>query len=248
MKRKYLITLSLFALFFFASFITTPNKKTDGIVVLELFTSQGCSSCPSADVLLEKVGNEYEAENVFALSYHVDYWDYIGWKDPFAKRQFTDKQRRYAQKFNDGRIYTPAVIVNGKEHFVGSNRSKMYQKIKQYQQKASNHTISLSAIQQKGKDIVFTYNISGDLDNTNARVVLTIEERTTAVKRGENARRTLKNSNIVVEELYLGQVQKEGNYELRIPDIVQKDDKMNVLLILENKNKDILSAGKGIVK
>ena len=141
MKRKYLITLSLFAVFFFASFIDNDDKKQESVVVLELFTSQGCSSCPSADVLLDKVRNEYKSENVFTLSYHVDYWDYIGWKDPFSQKQFTEKQRSYAQKFNDNRIYTPAVVVNGKEHFVGSNRSKMYAKIKEYQQKKIKHDI-----------------------------------------------------------------------------------------------------------
>lgn len=244
MKRKYLVTLSLFAIFFFASFIDTDDKKQEPVVVLELFTSQGCSSCPSADALLEKVENEYKTENVFTLSYHVDYWNYIGWKDPFSKKQFTEKQRSYARKFNDNRIYTPAVIVNGKEHFVGSNRSKMYAKIKEYQKKKVNHTISLGAIKQANNSIQFDYTIDGELSNTKARVVLAIQERVTEVKRGENARRTLKNNNIVISENYLTEVNKTGNYTVEIPKIVTKNDKLTVLLILENQRKDIIGAVK----
>lgn len=248
MKRKYLVTLSLFSIFIFASFIGKNDKNQDAVVVLELFTSQGCSSCPRADILLEKVGAEYKDKNVFTLSYHVDYWDYIGWKDPFSQKKFTEKQRLYARKFNDNRIYTPAVIVNGKEHFVGSNRSKMYAKIKAYKKNKTNHVISLGAIQQTGNAIQFEYTINGDLARTKARVVLTIQERTTAVTRGENAHSTLKNSNIVVSESYLTEVNKKGNYTLQIPNIVTKKDKLNVLLILENENADILSAEKLVVE
>ncbi|WP_298419893.1 thioredoxin family protein [uncultured Kordia sp.] len=244
MKRKYLVTLSLFVIFFFASFMDSVKKKQESVVVLELFTSQGCSSCPSADVLLEKVGNEYVEANVFTLSYHVDYWDYIGWKDPFSQKQFTEKQRSYARKFNDNRIYTPAVIVNGKEHFVGSNRSKMYTKIKEYKKHKNKYDISLGAIQQKKNSVKFEYTIDGDVSNTKARVVLAIKERITEVKRGENARRILKNNNIVVSENYLMEVKKTGNYTFHLPEIVTESDKLSVFLILENKQKDILSAQK----
>lgn len=244
MKRKYLITLSLFTLLFFTSFSDWTAKKYDSVVVLELFTSQGCSSCPSADALLEKVGDEYETENVFTLSYHVDYWDYIGWKDPFSQKQFTQKQRLYAQKFRDNQIYTPAVIVNGKEHFVGSNQAKMYAKIKAYKKESSTVGILLGAIENTARKIKFNYTINGSNTNTKARVVLAIQERTTKVKRGENARRTLKNNNIVVAEKYLTNVENKGSYTIDIPEIVTKNDKLSVYMILENNQKDILTAGK----
>lgn len=244
MKRKYLITLSLFTLIFLTSFTDLIDKKHEPVVVLELFTSQGCSSCPSADVLLEKVGTEFKNENVFTLSYHVDYWNYIGWKDPFSQKEFTQKQRSYAQKFRDNQVYTPAVIVNGQEHFVGSNRTKMYAKIKEYKKKSSQYNISLGAIENSAKTVKFNYKIDGNISNTKARVVLAIKERTTNVKRGENARKTLKNHNIVVNENYLTEVNKKGNFEIEIPKIVNKGDELNVFFILENDQKDILSAQK----
>jgi len=244
MKRKYLITLSLFTLIILASFTDVVDKKHDSVVVLELFTSQGCSSCPSADVLLEKVSKEFANDKVFALSYHVDYWNYIGWTDPFSKKEFTEKQRSYAQKFRDNQIYTPAVIVNGQEHFVGSDRSKMYAKIKEYKNKATQYTISLGAIENASKTIKFNYKIDGNLSNVKARVVLAIDKRTTAVKRGENARRTLKNHNIVVNEIYISDIATSGNHAIKIPNIVNDTDELKLFFILENSQKDILSAAK----
>lgn len=86
--------------------------------VIELFTSQGCSSCPPADELLAKLARQ---PNVVALSFSVDYWDYIGWKDTFASPAFTARQKAYASARRDGHVYTPQAIVNGLDHAVGSD-------------------------------------------------------------------------------------------------------------------------------
>ena len=83
-------------------------------VLLELFTSQGCSSCPAADALFRDFLSK--RSDLVTLSLHVDYWDYIGWKDSFAKRQFTTRQKTYAQRAGRKSVYTPQVIVNGQEH------------------------------------------------------------------------------------------------------------------------------------
>jgi len=100
-------------------------------VLIELFTSEGCSSCPSADKNLEKIAAQAKAsgQNIYTLSYHVDYWDYLGWKDPYATKQFSDRQRAYASQFKSSRIYTPQMIVNGKTEFVGSNQKTSQQAI-----------------------------------------------------------------------------------------------------------------------
>ena len=102
---------------------TLENEKP--FVVVELFTSEGCSSCPPADELLsEIVDGRYENTDVIGLSFHVDYWDYIGWKDPYASRDFTNRQRIYAEKLRSHQLYTPQMVVNGKHEFVGSNRQQ----------------------------------------------------------------------------------------------------------------------------
>lgn len=90
--------------------------------VVELFTSQGCSSCPPADALLTSLASR---KDVVALAYHVDYWDYVGWKDTFGESGNSDRQRAYAQSWNSSRIYTPQMVVNGTKGVVGSRRGEV---------------------------------------------------------------------------------------------------------------------------
>ena len=87
--------------------------------VLELFTSQGCSSCPPADKLAEELAKD---PKLVVISYPVDYWDYLGWKDTLARHEFTDRQRAYGAKRGDNQVYTPQVVVSGGSHVIGSER------------------------------------------------------------------------------------------------------------------------------
>ena len=97
-------------------------QATEPLTVVELYTSQGCSSCPPADVLLGELAGK---PNVLALSFHVDYWDYIGWKDPFALKKATQRQRAYAEQLQLRYVYTPQIIVGGKLEVVGSQRKEV---------------------------------------------------------------------------------------------------------------------------
>lgn len=219
--------------------VASPSKKEEkykSIVVLELFTSQGCSSCPSADDLLYEVKHN-NLEQVITLSYHVDYWNYIGWKDPFSKKEFSDKQRTYSSKFSSSSIYTPQVVVNGMEHFVGSDRDIMKTKLKSYLAKSSENKVAISNLNHVNKTINFNYNILGDTNNKKLRALLVIDNKTTSVNRGENKNRILKNSNIVVVEAYLNILNKTG--KLSIPEIVDEGDKLTLVLLLENDKLDI---------
>src|SRR5690606_27069813 len=87
--------------------------------VVELFTSQGCSSCPKADALFNELGKR---DDVVALAWHVDYWDYIGWPDTFGARENSDRQRGYAENWGSARIYTPQMVINGTLGVIGSHR------------------------------------------------------------------------------------------------------------------------------
>ncbi len=219
----------------------------DPIVVLELYTSQGCSSCPPADVLLNNVKNEY-AKEVYALSYHVDYWNYIGWRDPFSNSKFNEKQRQYNIKFKNRSNYTPQLVINGDDHFVGSNSAKVYQGIAKYsQEKTSNH-IDLTNVKKKNNLVSFDYEIQGNLDQKNLRIVLLLDERITEVKRGENRNRTLKNSNIVVAERTIDLKGQNGTGIIAIPEIVENGDDIQLLALVENKTYDILAAAKQSIK
>ncbi len=94
--------------------------------VVELFTSQGCSSCPPADALLTSLA---ERGDVVALAYHVNYWDYIGWEDTFGHQAYSDRQRAYAKSWGSSRIYTPQMVINGAKGMVGSKRNEVTQAV-----------------------------------------------------------------------------------------------------------------------
>lgn len=218
-------------------------RTYEPVVVLELFTSQGCSSCPSADVLLQKVKKEYP-DDVYALSYHVDYWNYIGWEDPFSNPNYSKKQREYNTKFRNKSNYTPQLVVNGREHFVGSNSSKMYSKIDSYKAKKTTNQVELKNISNDGKKVSFDYTVVGSLTNKVVRTLLVLDERTTQVRRGENRNRKLKNSNVVVAERSFAIENAESSMEISIPDIVTDKDKLNLIVLLETNDYDITAAAK----
>jgi len=240
--KKLFLALVVISVFGFAT-MKEENEAFKPIVVLELFTSQGCSSCPSADKLLSAIRKEYNEDNVFALSYHVTYWDYIGWKDPFGKEKYTDKQRVYAQKFRSRSIYTPQLVVNGREHFVGSDRSKLYSKLKSYGKSGAPNEIAIKSVNKTRNKVAFDFNIDGNLAGKQLRTVLVIEERITSVKRGENRNRTLKNSNIVVAENYINAVEK-GKGSIEIPSLVNPEDKLHVMVLVEDNDLTITGAVK----
>ena len=159
--------------------------------VLELFTSQGCSSCPPADKLLAQLAHDPQ---FIVLSLPVDYWDRLGWKDTFAKHAFTERQRAYASVRGDGQVYTPQVVVNGSEHANGANRRA----IDASAETTPHLTVAVSA-QRSGNDIVVSVGAAASGGATNATIVLLpyLASRAVAIGRGENAREKVTYTNIV---------------------------------------------------
>lgn len=256
MLKKILGTILVLGSLVFVAFTTTDLLENDvshnsntrsgtfePIVVLELFTSQGCSSCPPADALLDKVKREYRDE-VFALSYHVDYWNYIGWEDPFSKPEFARKQKDYNIQFRNGSNYTPQVVINGREHFVGSNASLLYRKINAYLAKKVANKIGLSSIATDGEGISFEYEIEGDLQNKMLRVLLVLDQRKTEVRRGENRNRNLTNSNIVVAEKKIALTGPRGKQALLLPELVKPNEKKYLIVLVQDSNYSITGAAK----
>ncbi len=215
----------------------------DPIVVLELFTSQGCSSCPSADALLEKVKKEH-SKGVFTLSYHVDYWNYIGWKDPFSKSKYTEIQQAYNTKLRYNGNYTPEVVVNGRAHFVGSDASKMNIALDAFGQERVENAIEISNVKRENDKITYEYMVAGAIKNKNVRAVLVLDERITSVKRGENRNRTIKNSNIVIAETKSYIKTPSGSAVIEIPKLVKSGDELHLILLVENVAKDLTAAAK----
>ncbi len=214
-------------LFFFSFVLYFTSNAQKAPVVIELFTSQGCSSCPPADRLIAEIDNTYPDQEVYILSYHVDYWDYIGWKDPFASQANTQKQYEYARRFRSRNVYTPQAVINGREHFTGSNKSQLYSRLQHYQSDEKIIGIELTEVNNKDQAVHVNYALDEGADEITVAVV--IKERTTAVKRGENRNRTLKNTNIVVTEQTVKLNGNQGSLSLNIPDWLTSDDDISII-------------------
>lgn len=227
--------------FFIVALFTTISifSQEKPVVVLELFTSQGCSSCPSADRVLHDIKQNLDESQVIPVAYHVDYWNYIGWKDPFSKKKFTQKQGDYGRKFYSSSIYTPQLVINGKEHLVGSNEVTIHKKIKSYLKRKTSNTIKVSDVTKNKNTITFSYAIEGKIKNRLLEALLVINERTTAVNRGENRNRILKNANIVVEDKTVALTEKSGTISIEIPDVVISEDTLRLVLIVKHENLSV---------
>ena len=219
--------------------VAFAKALTAQTTVVELFTSQGCSSCPPADELLGEVQERY-GDDVITLSYHVDYWDYIGWKDPFASNAYTQKQYNYASAFGSRGVYTPQAVINGNSHFTGSDSRKMRVALEKNTLE-NNTTITLGDFKNTGSKLWIPYTISDAVDSNNVTFALTVKEKTTRVKRGENRNRTLTNHNIVIDEVSVAS-QKEGSIQLNIPGWVTDEDHLAVVAYVSKEQVGITSA------
>jgi hypothetical protein len=159
-------------------------------VVVELFTSQGCSSCPPADAFL---GELAQRQDVIALAFHIDYWDYIGWKDPFASPDFTKRQRGYAGALGLRSVYTPQMVIDGRVDAVGSHRNRVEELIRK-SSFVPKLAVTLEPAAGKAR-----LNLPEARLERPATIWLAIYDREerTKVKRGENAGRELSEYNIV---------------------------------------------------
>ncbi|MEO5923824.1 MAG: DUF1223 domain-containing protein [Bryobacteraceae bacterium] len=172
-----------------------PLQRTP--VLLELFTSEGCSSCPPADQVLQAFDRKQPIEGVdlIVLSEHVDYWDRLGWKDPFSSAQYTARQREYTEKYNLDGVYTPQLVVDGHFGVVGSDTRAASSAI-QRAKKDRKIPIAISNAVRDGNRITAHVEIpAGEPGNRNSTPVLFVaiadDRAETQVSRGENAGRTL---------------------------------------------------------
>jgi len=182
----------------------SPSQTADRVAVVELFTSQGCSSCPPADRLLSKLAHDSKYQGkVIPLSFHVDYWNYIGWTDPFSAARWSDRQKAYAGRvFHSNRIYTPQVVVNGRSECVGNSEGEVLGRVNDALAAEPAGRVSL-ALDPPTPDGHLRVKVgaklaravgSGDLD---LWVAVYQSNLATEVKAGENASRLLKNDRVV---------------------------------------------------
>jgi hypothetical protein len=225
----------------------TENQTAKQPVLVELFTSEGCSSCPPADRALAFLEKEqpYPQVEIITLALHVDYWNYLGWKDEFSTRLFTQRQELYAEKLKIDSSYTPQMIVDGKTQFVGSDSGK------------AAAAITEAAKVQKGKiEIVknndkLTVKIT-DLpvhENSNVFLAFAEDNLVSNVARGENSGKKLEHQSVVRELKSIGTLNPQDK-SAEIETILQfnqnwkRENLKIVVFVQENDSRKILGVGR----
>lgn len=231
MINKVIILLTL------ASVLRAYAQQDKPVVVLELFTSQGCSSCPPADNLLKDIKSNYENEEVYVLSYHVDYWNRLGWRDPFSKAAYSAYQRQYARNFNASSVYTPQLVVNGRIHFTGSQKNKALGTINEFLQDLPSDSGHIKNVMFDSKGLDVSYSIEAKEANQ-FTFVLFAHEKKTHISRGENSNKTIVNVNVVAA-MDITEKQ-EGMIYLTLPDWVTATDTLSSVAFLKNKDQHII--------
>ncbi|NQU58687.1 MAG: DUF1223 domain-containing protein [Rhodospirillales bacterium] len=163
------------------------------LTVVELFTSQGCSSCPPADAYLGELAGLDESAGVLALSFHVDYWDNLGWKDPYSSADNTRRQRTYASYMDLRYVYTPQMVVQGTSQATGSDRRTIAEQIK-----AARKLPAIDVkLKRSGQSVQVMLAKAARQTNANVFMVIYDKEHVTRIKRGENSGKTITNRNVV---------------------------------------------------
>lgn len=200
--------------------------------VVELFTSQGCHSCPPADKLIGKFASGKE---ILGLSWHVDYWDYLGWKDTFASRSNTERQYSYARSLRERQVYTPQAIINGRAHEVGSREGELQQHVDHFA--ASNKGMLVPI---KASMSVDSLNIKIDdaayAQSSTLYMIYFDKNASVKITRGENTGKTITYHNIVRKIQPLGML-KPGGINMDFPlSEIKKEGSDSAALILQKSD------------
>lgn len=172
------------------------TTESNGFAVVELFTSEGCSSCPAADELAGRIEKGNKNDNIYILAYHVDYWDRLGWKDTYSDRAYSDRQGTYAAWMSLSSVYTPQLIINGDEQMIGSDEHSVVTGISAALDKIPAATLTLQSVKE-GNHLRISHQETNLKKNTNLVLTLVQKEGESNVKRGENAGRKLSHVQIV---------------------------------------------------
>lgn len=220
---RYLLPIIFSMLFVVACSGKNPQSSShgNGFALVELYTSEGCSSCPSAEAVLTKVHEEYK-EHVYVMEFHVDYWNYIGWKDVFSSADYTKRQQHYASLLHLNSTYTPQAIVNGIHELVGSNDIKLHNIINEELQKMPSIAIQITA-KASDRNINVHY-AAGSIKRQVLNIALVQKHAATNVKRGENSGRNLQHINIVRALKTIDKPGMDGTATIELPAGVAAKD------------------------
>ena len=239
-----LAVVILLGAFIFKPAAAPPPAKRKAVVV-ELFTSEGCSSCPPAYALLSRMGQQTSSNGaeIIPLGFHVDYWDHQGWRDRFSAHSYTERQEQYASRFKIEGPYTPQMVVDGATEFVGNDSSRALQAVAEAAAEPEQAAISLLGI-EPGK--IKVHVTSSNLKPADVLLAITEDNLMSKVAAGENDGRELHHSAVVRELRVLGQM-KDGRFEpgplaFSLPKDIATKNLHCVVFVQQPSNGKILAA------
>jgi len=227
--------------------------STPRIVVVELFTSEGCSSCPPADTLLKELSEQQKMEDVqiVALEEHVDYWNHLGWRDPYSAAEFSERQNDYSHIFGTDGVYTPQMIVDGQNEIVGSRSLAAREAIqKAASQPKAEIELLASANATPGKPAfeVQIKSLNGISPHGATELWLAVTEKglQTDVKAGENSGETLKHAAVVRSLRRVDSIRDPAGYSRQFQAAIEpgwkKENLTVVVLLTEKSSRKIIGA------
>lgn len=236
MKRYIFILLMLLSSVAFA------QPTGSGFAVVELFTSQGCGSCPAAEIVLKKEMDDAVKNNkpVYFLSFHVDYWNKYGWKDPYSSIKYSRRQNNYVSATGSNEVFTPQVFINGNTGFVGSDSKRLKIEIEKGLKTPSKQKLTVKVMQTLNDTLHLSYSASKADANANIIVAVVQKSVTTKITKGENIGRTLVQDNVVrLYEVYPADL--KGTILLKTNKLTL-DENFQLIAFIQNKQSKKISA------
>jgi hypothetical protein len=230
---------SLFALKRMHQHTATSTKN---FAVLELFTSQGCNSCPPADDLLGQYADKND-DRIIPIAFHVDYWNRLGWKDSLSTHEYSARQSLYNMSYLHAGVYTPQLVVNGEKEMIGSVRGQVIRAVDSALTETAAVTIDIKDITIENGSVNVDYTLDGSLASANLNIVLIQHKTSTFVKAGENNGATLVNYN-VARGLVTVTANASGTASLQLPPSIDTKELSIVLYTQDAGSGKITGAVK----
>lgn len=240
---------NLFSIIILSMFVSNmawaQSESAKPFALVELFSSEGCSSCPPADDLLRSITSYARQNNqrVYTLSFQVDYWNYLGWQDPFSSARFSQRQQGYSSALQTG-VYTPEMVINGRESFVGSNQEKAKENIDHYLNVQPDNSIDLT-LDQSGNNLKIKYALGHQASHSVINFALVERGLVSNVTAGENNGRTLEHDNVVRKFQTIDVTNVKGSVEFSKPDGSDPAE-FSVIAFVQSKGDLSISAASSV--
>jgi hypothetical protein len=213
-----------------------PAQK---VILVELFTSEGCSSCPPADALLRQMNGTRTSggQMVVGISEHVTYWNSLGWSDPFSASVYTERQNAYSQRFHLEGVYTPQMVINGAEQIVGSDRAAFVRAVQKEEEQRPHMSLRILSLRVAGDNLTVNFSTSGDVpaQGVDLIAVLADDSDRSNVLHGENSGHTLDHVAVARSISRVARVQAAGErtVQIQIPSTFQGSQGHHLILFAQ---------------